>query len=92
MSAATTSVRVWVAPPLRKKRRRTEPRTTTSSPATKLIEGGGSNHATGTDEAPPSPVAMTSIESSWLPDASVRTTGSPDKRPRMTTTFMNTPI
>jgi hypothetical protein len=45
-ASATTSVRLWVAPPTRKKRRRTVPTTTNSAPTTRMpsCAGVGSCH------------------------------------------------
>src|SRR4051794_37833001 len=61
-----------------------------STPAAQSGTAGGSNQATGTFAVPASVVVVTSRDSSRLPDASSRRTGSLDKRPCKKTTFMMT--
>jgi hypothetical protein len=88
--AATTSVRLAVAPPARKNRRRTRPVTTTSVPASSAATAlGASNQTTGTDSAGrPSARVVTSKAVSWSPDGSSRASGGRDSAPRTMTTFM----
>ena len=67
--AATTSVRLWVAPPARKKRRRAKPATSTARPiATASPARGGSNQATGTEHVPAAPRVVTSSSITVSPE------------------------